>query len=78
MGMVLDQTGRYLFITNNGQGVQSLVVFDTLAGGIVEKKPYPTPEALFSGSLFPRTTLASTPRPVATTKSGFTPSSLQG
>jgi len=49
MGMVLDQTGRYLFITNNGQGVQSLVVFDTLAGGIVEKKPYPTPEALFFG-----------------------------
>ncbi|MDY7017711.1 MAG: bifunctional YncE family protein/alkaline phosphatase family protein [Nitrospirota bacterium] len=49
MGMALDQTGRYLFITNNGQGVQSLVVFDTLAGGIVEKKPYPPPEALFFG-----------------------------
>jgi YVTN family beta-propeller protein len=49
MGMALDQTGRYLFITNNGQGVQSLVVFDTLVGGIVEKKPYPPPEALFFG-----------------------------
>lgn len=49
MGMALDQSGRYLFITNNGQGVQSLVVFDTLAGGIVEKKPYPPPEALFFG-----------------------------
>jgi YVTN family beta-propeller protein len=49
MGMVLDQTGRYLFISNNGQGIQSLMVFDTLMSRIVETKSYPSPEALFLG-----------------------------
>lgn len=49
MGMALDRTGRYLFITNNGQGTQSLMVFDTLTNRVVETKPYPPPEALFLG-----------------------------
>lgn len=49
MAMVFDRTGRYLFITNDGQGTQSLMVFDTLRQEIVESKPYPPPEALFFG-----------------------------
>jgi YVTN family beta-propeller protein len=49
MGMTLDRTGQYLFITNNGQGTQSLMVFDTVAKRVVETKPYPPPEALFLG-----------------------------
>lgn len=49
MGMVPDRTGRYLFISNNGQGTQSLMVFDTRTNRIVETKPYPPPEALFLG-----------------------------
>jgi YVTN family beta-propeller protein len=41
--------GHYLAITNNGQGVQSLVLFDTFTNKIVQSIHYPEPEALFYG-----------------------------
>jgi YVTN family beta-propeller protein len=41
--------GRYLAITNNGQGVQSLVLFDTFTNKIAQSIHYPEPEALFYG-----------------------------
>lgn len=41
--------GRYLAITNNGQGVQSLVLFDTFTNKIAQSLHYPEPEALFYG-----------------------------
>ena len=41
--------GRYLVISNNGQGVQSLVLFDTWANKVTQMIPYHAPEALFFG-----------------------------
>ncbi len=49
MGMVTTPDGRYLIVTNNGQGVQSLVLFDTFTDKPVQVLPYPSPEALFLG-----------------------------
>ena len=49
MGMVPTPDGRYLVISNNGQGVQSLVLFDTYTDKVVQAIPYPSPEALFLG-----------------------------
>ena len=49
MGMAATLDGRYLLISNNGQGVQSLVLFDTRTNKIVQVIPYHSPEALFLG-----------------------------
>ncbi len=49
MGMALSPDSRYLFISNNGQGVQSLVLFDTYTNKTVQVVPYYSPEALFFG-----------------------------
>jgi YVTN family beta-propeller protein len=40
---------RFLLISNNGQGVQSLVLFDTSTNKVVQVIPYHSPEALFLG-----------------------------
>lgn len=49
MGMAATPDGRYLIVSNNGQGVQSLVLFDTYTDKVVQELPYASPEALFLG-----------------------------
>lgn len=49
MGMTVTPDGRYLLVSNNGQGVQSLVLFDTYTDKVVQEVPYASPEALFLG-----------------------------
>src|SRR5256885_2527016 len=49
LGMAATPDGRHLLISNNGQGVQSLVLFDTATNKVVQAIPYPSPEALFLG-----------------------------
>src|SRR5262252_3351686 len=43
LGMAETSDGRYLLISNNGQGVQSLVVFDTSVRNVVHVLPYTSP-----------------------------------
>src|SRR3989441_2020963 len=49
LGIATTPDGRYLVISNNGQGVQSLVLFDTATQKVVQVLPYGSPEALFLG-----------------------------
>src|SRR3989442_2029503 len=49
LGMATTPDGRYLLISNNGQGEQSLVLFDTMTQKVVQTIPYSSPEALFLG-----------------------------
>src|SRR5437773_4044710 len=49
MGMASTPDGRYLVISNNGQGVQSLVLFDTSSHKVTQVVSYHAPEALFLG-----------------------------
>src|SRR5213593_818353 len=49
LGMAATPDGRYLLISNNGQGVQSLVLVDTSTHKVIQAIPYATPEALFLG-----------------------------
>jgi YVTN family beta-propeller protein len=49
MGFAATPDGRYLLVSNNGQGIQSLVVFDTTTRTVVQTIPYASPEALFLG-----------------------------
>src|SRR3989454_2864193 len=49
LGMAATPDGRYLVISNNGQGVQSLVLLDTSTHKVIQAIPYTTPEALFLG-----------------------------
>jgi YVTN family beta-propeller protein len=49
LGLAATPDGRHLVISNNGQGVQSLVLFDTATQRVVQVIPYASPEALFLG-----------------------------
>lgn len=49
LGLAATPDGRFLLISNNGQGVQSLVLFDTATQKVVQVIPYKSPEALFLG-----------------------------
>ncbi len=49
LGIATTPDGRYLVISNNGQGEQSLVLFDTTTQKVVQTIPYRSPEALFLG-----------------------------
>ena len=49
MGVAKTPDGHYLIISNNGQGVQSLVLFDLYTNEVAQVIPYPSPEALFLG-----------------------------
>ena len=49
MGVAKTPDGQYLIISNNGQGVQSLVLFDMYTDEIAQVIFYPSPEALFLG-----------------------------
>src|SRR5262249_1884414 len=40
LGLAATPDGRFLLISNNGQGVQSLVLFDTATNKVVQSIPY--------------------------------------
>ncbi|MDU7486063.1 MAG: alkaline phosphatase family protein [Cutibacterium avidum] len=49
---VLSPDGKYLVISNNGQGTQSLQVVETASGKVVQTIPYKSPESLYMGLAF--------------------------
>ncbi|WP_424952865.1 beta-propeller fold lactonase family protein [Deinococcus sp.] len=49
MGLAKSPDGRYLLVSNDGQGVQSLALFDTATRKLVQSIPYAAPEALYIG-----------------------------
>src|SRR5256885_1882697 len=49
LGAALSPDGRYLAVSNNGQGIQSLVLVDTAARQVVQTIPYRSPKALYVG-----------------------------
>src|SRR6266849_7363424 len=49
LGLATTPDARFLLISNNGQGVQSLVLFDTSTNKVIQIIPYHSPEALFLG-----------------------------
>lgn len=49
---VLSPDGKYLVISNNGQGTQSLQVAETASGEVVQTIPYKSPESLYMGLAF--------------------------
>ncbi len=49
MGMATSPDGRYLAVVNCGQGLQSLVLFDTYTRKVAQSIPYTAPEALYVG-----------------------------
>ncbi|WP_141604357.1 bifunctional YncE family protein/alkaline phosphatase family protein [Terrilactibacillus laevilacticus] len=52
MGGVLSPDGRYLAISNDGQGKQSLQIVDTKSNDVVQTISYPAKEALYYGVVF--------------------------
>ncbi len=49
MGFAWSPDGRFLAVVNCGQGTQSLTLVDAYTRKVVQKIPYPDPEALFYG-----------------------------
>jgi YVTN family beta-propeller protein len=49
MGAALSPDGRYLAISNNGRGTQSLVLVDTATRAVTQTIPYRSPQALYVG-----------------------------
>jgi YVTN family beta-propeller protein len=49
MGTATSPDGRYIAVSNDGQGVQSLALFDTATRKVVQRMPYASPEALYLG-----------------------------
>ena len=49
LGAALSPDGRYLAVSNDGQGIQSLVLVDTVARQVVQTIPYRAPKALYAG-----------------------------
>ncbi len=49
MGVSTSPDGRYLAMVNCGQGLQSLVLFDTFTRKVAQTIPYNAPESLFLG-----------------------------
>ena len=49
MNVVPSPDGRFLAVTNNGQGVQSLALYDTYTNKVTQSIPYNAPEALYVG-----------------------------
>lgn len=52
LGAVSSPDGRWLVVSNDGQGAQSLQVIDTTTGKVTQTLPYPAPKALFVGLAF--------------------------
>jgi YVTN family beta-propeller protein len=49
MGTATSPDGRYIAVSNDGQGVQSLALFDTATRKVVQRIPYSSPESLYLG-----------------------------
>jgi len=49
LGAALSPDGRYLAVSNDGEGTQSLALVDTRARSVVQTIPYRAPEALYVG-----------------------------
>jgi WD40 repeat protein len=54
LGAVSSPDGRWLVVSNDGQGTQSLQVIDTTTSKVTQTLPYPAPKALFVGLAFAR------------------------
>jgi YVTN family beta-propeller protein len=54
LGAVSSPDGRWLVVSNDGQGVQSLQVIDTATSKVSQTLSYPAPKALFVGLAFAR------------------------
>ncbi|PZS27083.1 MAG: phosphoesterase [Pseudonocardiales bacterium] len=54
LGAVSSPDGRWLVVSNDGQGGQSLQVVDTATSKVTQTLPYPAPKALFVGLAFGR------------------------
>jgi YVTN family beta-propeller protein len=52
LGAVSSPDGRWLLVSNDGQGTQSLQVIDTTTSKVTQTLPYPAPKALFVGLVF--------------------------
>jgi YVTN family beta-propeller protein len=52
LGAVSSPDGRWLVVSNDGQGTQSLQVIDTATRAVTQTLPYPAPDALFVGLAF--------------------------
>ncbi|HEX4841936.1 MAG TPA: bifunctional YncE family protein/alkaline phosphatase family protein [bacterium] len=49
LGAALSPDGRYLAVSNDGQGVQSLALVDVTSRRLVQTLPYHAPDALYAG-----------------------------
>ncbi len=49
LGAALSPDGRYLVVSNDGEGTQSLALVDTAGRSVVQTIPYRTPQALYVG-----------------------------
>ncbi len=52
LGAVSSPDGRWLVVSNDGQGAQSLQVIDTTTSKVTQTLSYPAPQALFVGLAF--------------------------
>lgn len=52
LGAVISPDGRWLAVSNDGEGVQSLQLVDTAKGTVVQTLPYSAPNGLFVGLAF--------------------------
>jgi YVTN family beta-propeller protein len=52
LSAVSSPDGRWLVVSNDGQGAQSLQVIDTTTSQVTQTLPYPAPKALFVGLAF--------------------------
>ncbi|HEY6421734.1 MAG TPA: bifunctional YncE family protein/alkaline phosphatase family protein [Pseudonocardiaceae bacterium] len=52
LGAASSPDGRWLVVSNDGQGEQSLQVIDTTTSTVTQTLPYPAPKALFVGLAF--------------------------
>jgi YVTN family beta-propeller protein len=52
LGAVSSPDGRWLVVSNDGEGIQSLQVIATATSAVIQTLPYPAPDALFVGLAF--------------------------
>src|ERR1700709_2149689 len=52
LGAVVSPDGRWLVVSNDGQGAQSLQVINTTTSKVTQTLTYPAPKALFVGLAF--------------------------
>jgi hypothetical protein len=52
LAAISSPDGRWLVISNDGQGIQSLQVVDTATSNVTQPLTYPAPKALFVGLAF--------------------------